>query len=76
MGTIFNPQYLNLPQQVQRNKNDIEQLKTDFIHQQIDDDLSLTSTNAVQNKVITQALDEKQDVMFSITQTQIDVLFN
>lgn len=27
MGEIFNPKYLNLPQQVQKNKNDIEDIK-------------------------------------------------
>lgn len=76
MGTIFNPKYLNLPQQVQKNKNDIEELKERYIDNIIDDELSLTSKHAVQNKIITQALDEKQDMMFSITQNQIDVLFN
>ena len=42
----------------------------------IDSDLSATSVNPVQNKVVTDALDEKQDIMEFMTNQDINELFN
>ena len=76
--------YRNLPEQVCANKNDIIDLKrrvkaleeggsTPII---IDDFLSLESTNPVQNKIITQALNNKQNTIVDVSNEDIDELFN
>lgn len=74
MSLITNPKYNTLPQQVQQNKKDIEDIKASSLLN-VDTELSTTSTNAVQNKAIALALEEKQNLMTSITNLQIDQLF-
>ena len=71
---IVNPKFNSLPEQVEQNRKDIEEIKETVVVN-MDDHLSTTSTNAVQNKVITLALDDKQNLMTSITNLQIDQLF-
>lgn len=75
MPQVFLSDNNTLRQQVLENTKNIEEILRN-LNITIDDYLSLTSTNAVENKVITLALDEKQDMMTSITNMQIDQLFN
>lgn len=59
--TINDKTYRNLPEQVQKNADDIAELQTRQAIE-IDDELSSESENPVQNKVITDALSEKVDI--------------
>jgi len=56
---INNPSYNSLPEQVEQNRKDIEEIKESHLVD-VDDELSTQSTNAVQNKVITEALDTEE----------------
>lgn len=56
---IMNPKYNSLPGQVEKNKDDIQKIdETHLID--VDDELSTQSTNPVQNKIITGALDTEE----------------
>lgn len=56
---VNNPTYNSLPEQVEQNRKDIEEIKSSHLID-VDDELSTQSTNAVQNKVITEALDTEE----------------
>lgn len=56
---INNPRYNSLPEQVEQNRKDIEEIKQSHLVD-VDDELSTQSTNAVQNKVITEALNTEE----------------
>lgn len=56
---VNNPKYNSLPEQVEQNRKDIEEIKSSHLID-VDDELSTQSTNAVQNKVITEALNTEE----------------
>lgn len=56
---INNPKYNSLPEQVEQNRKDIQQIKDSHLVD-VDDELSTQSTNPVQNKIITEALETEE----------------